>query len=78
MCTFISGGLLLLTGAKAALEGTAGKEGGNVCRGSIPHIIIIGMIGYGMAKAAVHQLVHSLKAPSSGLPSDAGVIGILP
>lgn len=55
-----SGGLLVLTGAKAALEGTPG------------------MIGYGMAKAAVHQLVQSLKDSSSGLPPDAGVIGVLP
>lgn len=38
----------------------------------------IGMIGYGMAKAAVHQLVQSLNSTSSGLPVDAGVIGILP
>lgn len=38
----------------------------------------VGMIGYGMSKAAVHQLVHSLKDPAGGLPSDAGVIGILP
>jgi hypothetical protein len=27
-----------------------------------------GMIGYGMAKAAVHQLVKSLAAKKSGLP----------
>jgi hypothetical protein len=26
------------------------------------------MIGYGMAKAAVHQLVKSLASPKSGLP----------
>lgn len=38
----------------------------------------IGMIGYGMAKGAVHQLVQSLKDPSSGLPPDAGVVAILP
>lgn len=39
---------------------------------------MVGMIGYGMAKAAVHQLVQSLKGSSGGLPPDAGVIGILP
>lgn len=37
-----------------------------------------GMIGYGMAKAAVHQLVHSLAAPKSGLPDNAFVAAILP
>ncbi|KAG0244837.1 dihydropteridine reductase-like protein [Mortierella sp. GBAus27b] len=36
------------------------------------------MIGYGMAKAAVHQLVHSLAGPDSGLPADAKVDAILP
>jgi dihydropteridine reductase len=55
-----SGGLLALTGAKAALEGTPG------------------MIGYGMAKAAVHHLTQSLAAPKSGLPADALVAAILP
>uniref|UniRef100_A0A1W7RAM1 Dihydropteridine reductase n=1 Tax=Hadrurus spadix TaxID=141984 RepID=A0A1W7RAM1_9SCOR len=53
-------GLLSLTGAKAALEGTPG------------------MIGYGLAKAAVHQLVQSLAAPKSGLPTDALAVAILP
>ena len=32
-----------------------------------------GMIGYGMAKAAVHQLTKSLAAPKSGLPENAQV-----
>lgn len=54
------GGLLTLTGAKAALEGTPG------------------MIGYGMAKAAVHHLVKSLAAPKSGLPEKAVTVAILP
>lgn len=54
------GGLLALTGAKAALEGTPG------------------MIGYGMAKAAVHHLVESLAGPKSGLPNNATVVAILP
>ncbi len=36
------------------------------------------MIGYGMAKAAVHQLVHSMSQPSSGLPDNASVVAILP
>ncbi|XP_077544299.1 dihydropteridine reductase [Haemaphysalis longicornis] len=37
-----------------------------------------GMIGYGMAKAAVHHLVQSLGEPKSGLPEGATVVAILP
>lgn len=37
-----------------------------------------GMIGYGMAKAAVHQLTKSLAASGSGLPENSLVISILP
>ncbi|XP_012543729.1 dihydropteridine reductase isoform X1 [Monomorium pharaonis] len=37
-----------------------------------------GMIGYGMAKAAVHQLTKSLAAKDSGLPSNSLVACILP
>ncbi|KAK1122841.1 hypothetical protein K0M31_009284 [Melipona bicolor] len=37
-----------------------------------------GMIGYGMAKAAVHQLAKSLAAKDSGLPKDSLVASILP
>ncbi|XP_065919132.1 dihydropteridine reductase-like [Dysidea avara] len=54
------GGLLCMTGAKAALEGTPG------------------MIGYGMAKAAVHQLVKSVAADNSGMPKDSTTVAILP
>lgn len=36
------------------------------------------MIGYGMAKAAVHQLTRSLAGNDSGLPNDALVVSILP
>lgn len=36
------------------------------------------MIGYGMAKAAVHQLVLSLAAKGSGLPEGSKTIAILP
>jgi len=54
------GGLLTLTGAQPALEGTPG------------------MIGYGMAKAAVHQLVASLAANGGGLPDESTVVAILP
>jgi len=55
-----SGGLLQLTGAAAAEQGTAG------------------MVGYGMAKAAVHQLTKSLSEKDSGLPADSTVLAILP
>lgn len=54
------GGLLALTGANPALQGTPG------------------MIGYGMAKAAVHQLTRSLAGKDSGLPADSLVVSILP
>ena len=54
------GGMLTLTGAKAALEGTGG------------------MIGYGMAKAAVHQLTKSLATEGSGMPANSLVVSILP
>ena len=37
-----------------------------------------GMIGYGMAKAAVHHLTKSLACPKSGLPDGASVFAILP
>ncbi|XP_076242310.1 dihydropteridine reductase isoform X2 [Calliopsis andreniformis] len=37
-----------------------------------------GMIGYGMAKAAVHQLTKSLAAKGSGLPKNSLVSAILP
>lgn len=37
-----------------------------------------GMIGYGMAKAAVHQLTKSLACKDSGLPDDSLVVAILP
>jgi dihydropteridine reductase len=38
-----------------------------------------GMIGYGMAKAAVHQLTKSLASlESSGLPSGSRVLCVLP
>uniref|UniRef100_A0A8C5BYW3 Dihydropteridine reductase n=2 Tax=Gadus morhua TaxID=8049 RepID=A0A8C5BYW3_GADMO len=37
-----------------------------------------GMVGYGMAKAAVHQLCRSLGEKNSGLPADAIAVAILP
>ena len=44
------------------------------CAGATP-----GMMGYGMAKAAVHQLVKSLADPvPAGLPSGSVTVAILP
>lgn len=37
-----------------------------------------GMIGYGLAKGAVHQLTKSLAAEKSGLPENSLVVSILP
>lgn len=37
-----------------------------------------GMIGYGMAKGAVHHLVKSLSMDGSGLPKNSNVLAILP
>lgn len=37
-----------------------------------------GMIGYGMAKAAVHQLTKSLAQKGSGLPENSLAVAILP
>lgn len=36
------------------------------------------MIGYGIAKAAVHHLVQDLAAPTGGLPENAIVNAICP
>ena len=36
------------------------------------------MIGYGMAKGAVHHLVQSLSAKKGGLPETAFLAAILP
>lgn len=40
--------------------------------------LCIGMIGYGMAKAAVHQLCQSLSGDKGGLPIGAAAVAILP
>ncbi|KAM4555375.1 quinoid dihydropteridine reductase a [Odontesthes bonariensis] len=37
-----------------------------------------GMIGYGMAKAAIHQLCQSLASKNSGMPPEAAAVAILP
>ena len=43
-----------------------------------PLLYIVGMMGYGMAKAAVHQLVKSLASKNSGLPKNSSALAILP
>lgn len=53
-------GVLTLTGAEAALNGTPK------------------MIGYGMAKSAVHHLTKSLSMPGSGMPANSFTASILP
>lgn len=54
------GGIIVLTGAKAALSPTPG------------------MIGYGLAKAAIHHLTKSLADKNGGLPTGAQALSILP
>lgn len=56
------------------------KEGGFVALpGAKPALEgTAGMIGYGLAKAAVHQLTKSLGDEKSGLPSGATTVAILP
>jgi len=56
------------------------KEGGILTLpGAQPAVAgTAGMIGYGMAKAAVHQLTYSLAQGNSGLPTGAVVATILP
>jgi len=81
------GGFLSLTGAKSALAGTPGflnNTDNNTEYHKSQHIdqiisiILLGMIGYGMAKAAVHQLTKSLAAKDSGLPPNSLVSCLLP
>ncbi|KAK3607061.1 hypothetical protein CHS0354_039715 [Potamilus streckersoni] len=64
----------------ANLAGKHLKDGGLITLpGAAPAVSgTPGMIGYGMAKAAVHQLVKSLAAPNSGLPPKAKAVAILP
>ena len=40
--------------------------------------IFLGMIGYGMAKAAIHQLTKSLGGDKSGLPANSAAVTLLP
>lgn len=56
------------------------KEGGILTlTGAKPALAATpGMIGYGMAKAAVHQLTKSLASSGSGLPENSFVASILP
>ena len=54
-------------------DGILVLTGSASCIGGTP-----GMIGYGMAKAAVHQLTKSLALKGSGLPAASTVAAILP
>lgn len=77
------GGVLALTGAQPALEATPGtplddKVVAMAMLTDAYNLVPSGMIGYGMAKAAVHQLVKSLASTDAGLPKDAFVSAILP
>ncbi|XP_062566586.1 dihydropteridine reductase-like [Saccostrea cucullata] len=64
----------------AALAAKHLKEGGLITLpGAAPCVKgTSGMMGYGMAKAAVHQLVKSLASKGSGLPADSAALAILP
>lgn len=56
------------------------KEGGVLSlTGAKPALAATpGMIGYGIAKAAVHQLTKSLSEAGSGMPENSLVVSILP
>lgn len=68
----------------SAISATVGanhlKEGGLLAlTGANPALAgTPGMIGYGMAKAAVHQLTKSLALKDSGMPDNSLVVSILP
>ena len=52
-----------------------------ICMVSVPGPLPLfptGMMGYGMAKAAVHQLTKSLSMKDSGMPEDSIALAILP
>lgn len=67
-------GCLVLTGASVALGPTPGRL---MEISEIPYQILLGMLGYGMVKAAVHQLTKSL-AEDHTLPTGTWVGAILP
>lgn len=71
---------MVLTGALPAAEGaTPGKyHVGWKQQAESLNVVMTGMIGYGIAKAAVHHLVKDLAAKGSGLPDASKVIGLCP
>ena len=71
-----TGGLLVLPGAKPCTAGTPGMV--RTLLVLIINNIHYNQMGYGMAKAAVHQLVKSLASEGSGLPGESCVLGLLP
>lgn len=64
----------------ASLAANHLKDGGVVTLpGAAPALNgTAGMIGYGMAKAAVHQMTKSLGEKNSGLPEDSTAVCIMP
>ncbi|VDP23217.1 unnamed protein product [Schistosoma margrebowiei] len=86
----LASGLLVLTGAHAALQATPSSYAylrpSIVCRVSTFVLsfirslfwCVVAMLGYGMAKAAVHQLTKSLAGQNSGLPNGSCVLAISP
>lgn len=68
------------SGISAAVAAKHLKEGGLITLpGAAPAVEgTAGMMGYGMAKAAVHQLVKSLAGKNSGLPTNSTAVAILP
>ncbi|VDK40254.1 unnamed protein product [Taenia asiatica] len=67
------GGLFVLCGSLSALNGPLRSN--KLSTNNITYIS--GMIGYGLAKAAVHHLATSLAEPESGMPPDSYVITLL-
>jgi dihydropteridine reductase len=72
------GGILSLPGAKPALGPTPGNIFILFTKKLLYPYSITGMVGYGMAKAAVHQLTKSLSGENSGMPANSLVVATLP
>ncbi|KAL8564374.1 hypothetical protein ACOMHN_057396 [Nucella lapillus] len=70
-----NGGVLTLPGAQPCQAGTPGQA---MNYNAMTGLWCAGMVGYGLAKAAVHQLVKSLGEENSGMPPDSIAVAILP
>lgn len=64
---------MLMTLSSRGRNGLLVLTGSQAALGPTPY-----MIGYGCAKAAVHQIGASLAGPSSGLPAGTHVVVIRP